>query len=102
MAESIKEQLEDHLEKGKPWERMETPILGLYVVKAPATKNTPPRLFLELNPEGKWKGFFINNEENLSEVCEILTNDITHHLIHEIASINPEINKHGPKKLKME
>jgi len=102
MAASIKEQLENHLEMGGNWERMATPIPGLLVVKAPATKKVPARLFLELNPEGKWRGLFINGEENLSEISEILTNDITHLLIHEIEAINPEINKNGPKKLKMD
>jgi len=34
----IQAQLEEHLEKGKDWEKMETPISGVYVVKVPATK----------------------------------------------------------------
>lgn len=99
MSTAIKRQLEDHLEKGKSWERMETPILGLYVVKAPATKNILAQLFLELNPDGKWKGFFINTKDLLTEVVDILSDERTYNLLNEIESINPETNRYKPKKL---
>ena len=99
MSITVKEQLENHLEEGKPWERMATPIPGLFIVKAPATKHISAQLFLELNPDKKWKGFFINTKELLTDVITILTDNITHTLIHEIEAINPETNRYKPKKL---
>ena len=46
----ITSQLKDHLEKGKDWERMDTPVPGLYIVKVPATQTRKARLNLELSP----------------------------------------------------
>jgi len=46
----IEKELKEHLDKGKDWEKMETPIEGVMVVKVPATKTRPALLFLEINP----------------------------------------------------
>ena len=47
---NIEAQLKDHLKSGADWEKMETPIEGVNVVKVPATKTRPALLFLEINP----------------------------------------------------
>ena len=40
----IQTQLKEHLKSGKDWEKMETPVEGVYVVKVPATKTSPSLL----------------------------------------------------------
>ncbi|KKK62166.1 hypothetical protein LCGC14_3007050 [marine sediment metagenome] len=36
---TIGEQLKEHLKNGRDWEKMETPIPGVYVMKVPGTKS---------------------------------------------------------------
>jgi len=56
----ISSQLNKHLEGGKDWERMDTPVPGLFIVKVPATKTRKARLNLELSP---LKGNRTNQQE---------------------------------------
>ncbi|MHA1490263.1 MAG: hypothetical protein ACTSRI_11490 [Promethearchaeota archaeon] len=105
----IQAQLKEHLENGEDWQKMETPIEGVFVVKVPATKTRPALLFLEINPlkdDGKplkRKGLFVGSKEILIKFSETLSDDKTFQLIGEIDKINPQGSKNGDplKKLKM-
>jgi hypothetical protein len=104
---SIQNQLKEHLEKGKDWEKMETPIPGVFVVKIPATKTRDALLSLEINPlkeDGnpmKRKGLFVRNKEMLVKFGEALNDDKVYQLIIELENINPDISSKNKKKLKM-
>jgi hypothetical protein len=104
---SIQNQLKDHLEKGKDWEKMETPIPGVFVVKIPATKTRPSLLSLEVNPlkdngnPMKKKGLFVTNKEMLVKFGEALNDDKVYQLIIELENINPDTTISPKKKLKM-
>jgi len=104
----IQAQLKEHLKNGKDWEKMETPIEGVYVVKIPETKTRPALLFLEINPlkdDGKpmkKKGLFVGNREMLIKFGEALNDDSVYQLIGEIEKVNPEVKGAGSsKKLEM-
>jgi hypothetical protein len=103
----IQTQLKEHLEKGDDWEKMDTPVPGLSVVKVPATKTKPALLFLEVNPlkeDGKplkRKGLFIGNKEILIKFSEALNDDKTFQLITELEKVNPEVTGATTKKLEM-
>lgn len=102
----IEAQLKNHLEKGADWEKMETPIPGVFVVKIPATKTRGPLLNVEINPvkDGKpmkRKGLFVRNYEMFIKFREALEDDKLTVLVKEIESVNPTSNKNGTKKLKM-
>ncbi|MBD3342546.1 MAG: hypothetical protein GF353_25830 [Candidatus Lokiarchaeota archaeon] len=104
----IQAQLKDHLKNGKDWEKMETPIPGVTVVKVPETKTRPALLFLEINPlkeDGrpmKRKGLFVGDKEMLVKFAETLQDDQVYQLIGEIEQVNPERKSSGSKKkLKM-
>ena len=103
----ISAQLKDHLEKGKDWEKMETPVDGVSVVKVPATKTRPALLFLELNPlkaDGKpmkRKGLFVSNKEMLIKFSETLNDDKTFQLISVLEQVNPKGSSNNIKKLEM-
>ena len=90
----ITSQLKEHLEEGKDWERMNTPVPGLYVVKVPATKTRKARLNLELSPlknDGtplKKKSLFIGGEEMFIKYAEMFSNDKAYQIIREIEQIN--------------
>ena len=103
----IQEQLQEHLKSAKDWEKMETPISGVSVVKVPGTKTRPALLFLEINPlkdDGsplKRKGLFVGNREMLVKFSEALSDDKVYQLIGEIEKVNPEATSGGKKKLTM-
>ena len=104
----IEAQLKEHLKTGKDWEKMETPVPGVSVVKVPATKTRPSLLFLEINPlkeDGKpmkRKGLFVGSKEMLIKFGEALQDDKVYQLIVELEKINPEGATTGAtKKLKM-
>ncbi|MFX1380828.1 MAG: hypothetical protein ACFFBP_00170 [Promethearchaeota archaeon] len=100
----IKTQLTDHLKNAKDWEKMETPISGVFVVKVPATKTRPALLFLEINPlkdDGKplkKKGLFVGSIDFLMKFSDALNDDKVFQLIKEIEQINPEVESSGASK----
>ena len=104
----IQSQLKEHLKSGSDWQKMETPVQGVYVVKVPATKSRPALLFLEVNPlkeDGKpmkRKGLFVGSKEMLVKFGEALNDDKVFQLIGEIEKVNPKgISDDNTKKLEM-
>ena len=103
----IRTQLLEHLEKGKDWEKMETPISGVSVVKIPATKTRGPLLQIEINPltenglPMKRKSLFISNFEMYVKFREALEDDRITVLLKEIGQINPKESSNGTRQLKM-
>ncbi|NVM46512.1 MAG: hypothetical protein HWN79_16520 [Candidatus Lokiarchaeota archaeon] len=104
----IEAQLKAHLKNGADWEKMETPVPGVNVVKVPATKTRPALLFLEVNPlkeDGKplkRKGLFVGSKEMLIKFGEALNDDKVFQLIGELEKINPQGTANGvTKKLEM-
>ncbi|MBY8985972.1 MAG: hypothetical protein KGD65_12935 [Candidatus Lokiarchaeota archaeon] len=104
---NIEVQLKEHLKSGADWEKMETPIEGVNVVKVPPTKTRPALLFLEINPikeDGKplkRKGLFVGSKEMLIKFSEALNDDKTFQLITELEKINPKVSGSKAKKLEM-
>ncbi len=105
---SIQNQLKEHLAKGADWEKMETPVPGVFVIKVPATKTRDALLQLEINPitdDGKpmkRKGLFVGSKEMLVKFSEALSDDKVYQLIGELEKVNPEVKASGAsKKLKM-
>ena len=104
----IEAQLKAHLKNAADWEKMETPVPGVSVVKVPATKTRPSLLFLEINPlkeDGKpmkRKGLFVGSKEMLIKFGEALEDDKVFQLISELEKINPKGATAGAvKKLEM-
>jgi hypothetical protein len=102
----IQQQLKDHLSKANDWEKMETPVPGVFVVKVPATKTRPALLFLEVNPltdngkPMKRKGLFVGSKEMLVKFSEALSDDKVYQLIGEVEAVNPVVAG-ASKKLEM-
>ncbi len=104
----IQAQLKDHLENGKDWSKMETPVPGVFVVKVPETKTRPALLFIEVNPlksDGgpmKRKGLFIRDKEMYLAFKEALEEDAIFTILQNLEAVNPEVKgATGTKKLKM-
>lgn len=104
----IQAQLRDHLKNGADWEKMETDVPGVYVVKVPGTKTRPALLFIEVNPlksDGgpmKRKGLFIRDKEMYLAFKEALEEDAIFTILQNLEAVNPEVKGGtGAKKLKM-
>lgn len=91
---SFSEKLIKHLENGENWEKMESSIQGVYIVKVPATKTREAILYLEINPlkeNGKplkRKGVFISSKEMLHGFREAFSNEKSLLLIRIIDQVN--------------
>jgi hypothetical protein len=105
--EEMVSQLRDHLENGKDWEKLNTPIAGVYIVKIPATKTHGPRLMVEVNPVDesgnprKRKGLFLTDEKMRRDFVVALENEDVSQLIRTVDSVNPVETAGGKKVLKM-
>ena len=103
---NIQAQLKEHLKSAKDWDKMETPVPGVSVVKVPATKTRPAMLHLEINPvknDGtpmKRKGLFVGSKEMLVKFSEALNDDKVFQLISELEKVNPK-GSGETKKLEM-
>jgi hypothetical protein len=109
MFEELKPALQKHLESGKDWEKVETDIPGVFVVKIPGTKTRDPRLMVEVNPVDKTtglpkkrKGLFVADFEMYLQFQEALMEEEVPQLIKVIDEINPEpASTKKAKKLKL-
>jgi len=97
--------LREFLESAKNWEKMETDIDGVFVVKIPETKTREAKLMVEVNPINKTtglpkkrKGLFIADFEMYLQFQEALMEDEVPALIKTIEGVNPENS--GPSKAK--
>jgi len=101
----MENELREFLESAKDWQKMETDIDGVFVVKIPATKTREAKLMVEVNPINKLtkqpkkrKGLFIADFEMYLQFQEALMEDEVPALIKTIEGINPESS--GPSKVK--
>lgn len=105
----ISVQLEEHLSNGDDWERMETPVPEVYVVKIPESKTLKARINLEFNPlkgDGKpmkRKGLFISDKEALVKFSELFLDEQAFKIIQVMEQINAgqKGSKAKVKKLEM-
>jgi len=104
MIEALKEFLKD----GKDWEKMETDIPGVFVVKIPGTKTRDGRLMVEVNPidkstgkPKKRKGLFIADYEMYLQFQEALFQDEVPALVKTLEEVNPERASTTTKKIKL-
>ena len=103
----IKQQLRDFLNTAGDWDKLDTPIPGVFVVKIPATKNRVAMLQIELNPimddgkHSKRRGLYVANKDMLIRFSELLADDNVYILINEVEDINPDVTKVKREKLKM-
>lgn len=102
------EALKEFLKKGNDWEKMETDIPGVFVVKIPGTKTRDARLMVEVNPVDKItgkpkkrKGLFIADYEMYLQFQEALFQDEVPALVKTLEELNPEKPSEKVKKLKL-
>ena len=99
--------LRDHLKNGADWEKIETDVPGVFIVKIPGTKNRSGRLMVEINPVDsttgmpkKRKGLFVADFEMYLQFREALEDDRVAKVIKTLNEINPP--EEGKQKKKIE
>jgi len=91
------DKLADFLEAGKDWGRMKTSVPGVFVVKLPASRSSPARLAVEVNPVDasgnptKRRGLFIRSGDELESFKEILNEERLSKLLGMLDSVNPTV-----------
>jgi hypothetical protein len=103
----MEKQISDFLQTGKDWEKMTSPLLGVSVVKMPATKSRPALLSLEVNPERdgkplKRKGLFVTSTDMLLAFNEALKSDKLFKLMTAIDEINSQQMPKGSGQRRIE
>ncbi|KXA90401.1 hypothetical protein AKJ37_05220 [candidate division MSBL1 archaeon SCGC-AAA259I09] len=87
------------LEKGDDWERKKTSVDGVFILKLPKYKGSPPRLAIELNPAdsrgnpAKKRGLMIRNLGELETFRELIGEEGLYNLMETIVEVNPEKGK---------
>ncbi len=97
----IGETLRTFLENGDDWERKNTTVPGVYLIKLPKTRNRPPSLALELNPIGesglpiKRKGLMIMSAHELEAFRRLFENPKVASVLDAIDDLFPERRSAG-------
>ena len=88
--------LRTFLENGDDWERKQTSVAGLSIIKLPKTRTRPASLALELNPIGenglpmKRKGQMVMSTTELTALRSLITNEKIDALFDAITEVMPE------------
>lgn len=92
----IHETLLTFLENGEDWERKQTSVPGLSIIKLPKTRTRPASLALDLNPIGenglpmKRKGLMVMSTAELAALRSLITNEKIDQLFAAITEVMPE------------
>ncbi|TFG11202.1 MAG: hypothetical protein EU535_07515, partial [Promethearchaeota archaeon] len=95
---TIQEQLTEHLENGKDWEKLDTPINGVFIVKVPKNKSRDAKLYMEIKPLNQYgsslkkKGIFVSNSEIFVNLGEAIADEKIFLLIYILEDINNNAN----------
>jgi hypothetical protein len=99
--------LKTFIEDGQDWERKNTSVKGVSIIRLPATKNRPASLAIDINPVGenglpmKKKGIMIMNAAELAAFMAAFTNEKVDSLITALEEVLPE-RKSAGKSSKMD
>lgn len=92
----IAESLKTFLASGGDWERKNTSVPGISIIRLPKTRNRPASLGIEINPLGKTgtpmkkRGLLILSAEEVLAFRELFGNEKLHALIQAIETVIPE------------
>jgi len=98
------EKLADFLRTGKDWSRLRTSVAGVFVLKFPAYKSSPPRLAVELNPVDdsgnpkKRRGVVLRSTSELEEFRSLFQDEKLSKLLGVMDKVNPKFEAAKGKK----
>ena len=97
----LTETLKTFIEEGQDWERKQTSVKGVSIIRLPATKNRAASLAIDINPVGenglpmKKKGIMIMNAAELLAFRSAFSNEKVDGLIKALEDVLPERKSAG-------
>jgi len=88
--------LRTFIEEGADWERRQTSVKGVSIIRLPATKNRAPSLAIDINPVGvnglpmKKKGIMIMNAAEMAAFRTTFNNEKVDGLIAALEDVLPD------------
>lgn len=92
----LSQTLRTFIEEGQDWERKNTSVKGVSIIRLPATKNRAASLAIDINPIGehglpmKKKGVMIMNTAELAAFKAVFANEKVDSLIKALEEVLPE------------
>jgi len=93
--------LRTFIEEGADWERRQTSVKGVSIIRLPATKNRAPSLAIDINPVGanglpmKKKGIMIMNAAEMAAFRTTFNNEKVDGLIAALEDVLPDRKNAG-------
>jgi hypothetical protein len=94
--ETVNNRLTDFLNQGKDWERKQTNVPGVFLLKLPAFRSRPACIAIEIDAMGRGvgggnrrRGLIIRSKEEIEQLSNILNNDKVIELTSAIEKVNP-------------
>jgi hypothetical protein len=94
--EMVDNRLTDFLNNGKDWERKQTNVPGVFLLKLPAFRSRPACIAIEIDAMGRGggggsrrRGLIIRSKEEIEQLSNILNNDKVIELTSAIEKVNP-------------
>jgi hypothetical protein len=89
----LTESLKEFIEEGQDWERKNTSVKGVSIIRLPQYKNRPASLAIDINPVGenglpmKKKGIMVMNADELKAFRETFKNEKLDNLIKALEDV---------------
>ena len=93
--ETVDNRLTDFLNEGKDWERKQTNVSGVFLLKLPTFKRRPACIAIEIDAIGQGgggnrrRGLIIRTKEDIEQLSNILNNDKVIELASAVEKVNP-------------
>ena len=95
--ETVDNRLTDFLNEGKDWERKQTNVPGVFLLKLPAFRSRPACIAIEVDVLGRGgggganrrRGLIIRSKEEMEQLSNILTNGKVIELASAVEKVNP-------------
>ena len=94
--ETVDNRLTDFLNKGKDWERKQTNVPGVFLMKLPAFRSRPACIAIEIDVLGRGgaganrrRGLIVRSKEEIQQLSNILNNDKVIELASAVETANP-------------
>ena len=94
--ETVDNRLTDFLKEGNDWERKQTNVPGVFLLKLPAFRSRPACIAIEIDALGQGggggnrrRGLIIRSKEDIEHLSNILNNDKVIELASAVEKVNP-------------
>ena len=94
--ETVDNRLTDFLNEGNDWERKQTNVPGVFLLKLPAFRSRPACIAIEIDAMGQGggggnrrRGLIIRTKEDIEQLSNILNNDKVIELASAVEKVNP-------------